>query len=279
MLYHSIQKGLALPGSRPGFAKEKVRALLVELQQYTAGGAGHALVGSAVATLDQYLERMLPDDPDREEIQEAVERVRCRIPSEDCSWSKGGTIQFGGLDNGFEEWAGFDDFARRRHSVRQFQAKKVSPEVIERAVEVAQTAPSVCNRQSGRVHICLNADRISRVLACQQGNLGFGHQVPAVLVVTSDLCTFLSIGERNQCWIDGGLFAMNLIYALQAQGIATCCLNWSVDMEADARLREVANIPPSESIIFLVAAGYPPVDFPVARSKRRPLEEVLRYVS
>ena len=187
-------------------------------------------------------------------------------------------MSFHGFDTDFNNHFNFDSFAKKRHSVRQFTHEEVSNDVIEHAVRVAQTAPSVCNRQSNRVHVCKRQDRIKEILSCQQGNRGFGHQVPLVFIVTSSLSHFLSIGERNQCWIDGGLFLMTLIYGLQDQGIATCCLNWSVEKERDLELRQIAGIPDSENIVCLLAAGYPPEHCQVACSARRPLTEVLQYI-
>jgi hypothetical protein len=48
-------------------------------------------------------------------------------------------------------------------------------------------------------------------LSYQNGNSGFGHTVPALFVITSDMRIFEKSGERNQGWVDGGLFAMALV--------------------------------------------------------------------
>ena len=60
MLYHSIEKGLALPHFRPGFGKDKVRMLLAELRCPVSPATKHPLAVSALAALDQYYEAMLP---------------------------------------------------------------------------------------------------------------------------------------------------------------------------------------------------------------------------
>ena len=46
------------------------------------------------------------------------------------------------------------DFFASRYSVRQFAEEPVPLALIETAVRLAQKTPSVCNRQSGRVHLC-----------------------------------------------------------------------------------------------------------------------------
>ena len=57
--------------------------------------------------------------------------------------------------------------------------------------------------------------------------------------------------ERNQGWIDGGMFAMSLIYAFHALGIGTCCLNWAVDSRTDRTLRSVVSMPDHEAVIMM----------------------------
>ena len=168
-------------------------------------------------------------------------------------------------------------FFSHRFSVRHFSEEPVGRELLHSALRMAQKSPSVCNRQSGRVYVFDNDELGSSVLACQNGNRGFGHTANKILVVTSELGSFLSAGERNQCWIDGGLFAMSLIYALHSLGLGVCCLNWSVEFERDEELRRVAGIRDSENVIMLLAVGHLPERFRVACSQRRPTEEVVTY--
>ncbi|MEM7316122.1 MAG: nitroreductase family protein, partial [Planctomycetota bacterium] len=146
--------------------------------------------------------------------------------------------------------------------------------VIKTAVRIAQKTPSVCNRQSGRVHIYGSEADKTRVLSHQAGNRGFGNQAAYVLIVTADLRCFASPGERFQSWIDGGMFAMSLIYALHAQGLGSCALNWSATSDRDIRMRKDAGIPDNEVVMMMISVGRLPESFPVARSPRKPLEEV-----
>jgi hypothetical protein len=113
------------------------------------------------------------------------------------------------------------------------------------------------------------------VLAFQNGNRGFGDQVNKVIVVTTDLQAFVTPGERNQCWIDGGMFSMSLIHALHSLGVATCCLNWSVEMDIDRAMRVSAGIPECEAVIMLIAIGHYPAHLRVAQSARKRLTDLL----
>ena len=99
-----------------------------------------------------------------------------------------------------------------------------------------------------------------------------------VLLVTVDLRQFDLIGERNQGWIDGGLFAMSLVYALHAASLGTCMLNWSEDCKSDKRIRGAFKIPDHEIIITMIGAGHVPHKFEVTASPTPNVEEVLSII-
>lgn len=167
-----------------------------------------------------------------------------------------------------------ESFFRSRRSVRAFSDAEVPSDLVANAVDLAINTPSVCNRQSWKAHYYVG-DLAQKVLALQNGSRSFAHEIPAVLVVTSDNALFSGSGERNQRWVDGGLFAMSLVWALHGLGLATCMLNWSRVNSASDQLRRVAGIDPSEEIIVMIGVGWPAEDARVARSPRRPVEDVL----
>jgi len=117
-----------------------------------------------------------------------------------------------------------------------------------------------------------------QMLACQNGNRGFGDTAPVVALVTVDLRNFLDASERYQGWIDGGLFAMNLLLGIHAQGYGACCLNWSALPAQDKAVRGLGVIPPHESIIMMIAIGGLREKFKVARSPRRGIESVMKII-
>lgn len=164
-----------------------------------------------------------------------------------------------------------------RRSVRHFDmSRPVAAEIINRATEIAGTTPSVCNRQPWSVTVANEPLSVSKILRLQNGNSGFTDAVPAVGVITVDNRLFAGPGERNQRWVDGGLFAMSFVYALQASGLNSCLLNWSMTNAQSDQMRKLIGLEPYEDIITLVAIGYAADDARVARSPRRGLNELLR---
>src|SRR3546814_8739546 len=81
--------------------------------------------------------------------------------------------------------------------------------------------------QASYVYCLQSREIIDRALSLQNGNRGFGHEIPCLLILCTDLSAFDTAGERYQHWIDGGMFSMSLVWALHALGYSSCCLNWS----------------------------------------------------
>ena len=168
-------------------------------------------------------------------------------------------------------------FITSRHSIRDFEQRPVDRALVTEAVRVAGYAPSVCNRQAWRAYWFDAPEDIARILGAHRGSAGFSDRVPGLFVITYDIRAFEEARERNQGWIDAGLFSMALMLALHGLGLGAVPLNWSRRNSASQRLRRFAALPEHENIVMLVAAGHPSPGYRVARSARRPVSEILRF--
>ncbi|WP_182050143.1 nitroreductase family protein [Changpingibacter yushuensis] len=166
-------------------------------------------------------------------------------------------------------------FVKSRHSVRHFdQTRRVSVDQIRQIAQLAGTTPSVCNRQAFRVYYYDDSTQVQDLLRLQNGNRGFNQTIPALMVVTVRRSSFSGPGERNQRWIDGGLFAMSLVWLLHASGLGSCLLNWSETHEKSRTCRPVAGIPASEDIVVFIAVGYPAENYRQTLSPRRDIDDI-----
>ena len=94
-----------------------------------------------------------------------------------------------------------------RRSVRAFGSdKQISDIELEQVIALAVQAPSVSNTQSWSVRAYREPQDITDILKLQDGNVG-SSPVPVLLVVTVDIRNFTGSNERNQMWIDGGIFS------------------------------------------------------------------------
>jgi len=169
----------------------------------------------------------------------------------------------------------FDLFSDSRHSVRHFNEEMVSLEKVREVVKIAKNAPSVCNRQSVTIKLVNDQTLAQQVLKIQSGMDATANTVSQLILVTSNINSFVSEVERNQMFIDGGIFLQNLLYALHYHEIAACALNWSKPFFYDKRIKKLLKLNGSERVIAVVAIGYPPDEFKVPYSKRKEISEIL----
>lgn len=269
--YHRIEKGLALPEPRPGFALAVVDWLMRKVPRHEA--AGHAGLatrgarGSIRAWVDHH-DRI--GAPVREDIRAFAQGAES-LPGGVITLTREEILAATSID--------FARFARARHSVRQFTGAPVAEEVVRAAVALALKTPRVCNRESRRVRAAFTPEAMKRMLDHQNGNRGFGHLAGAVLMITSDMRHFTDFGERNQCWVDGGMFAMSLANALHAQGLGTCMLNSATVSWKDQGLRRALGVPDHEAVITFMAVGQLPERIELAESPAPGAGEVLTILA
>jgi nitroreductase len=272
---HCIEKGLALTRPRIGFGERQVHELVESVREYMLRYGTDWATDSALDALLSYsifnTEGGHSNDDLSCAIQHLVEAYCRNLPE----MSNVATISC--MREELLEARKFDfaRFVATRHSIRQFTSESVDLTLIESAVSMAQTTPSVCNRQAWRVYAYSDTEAKMRILTQQTGNRGFGEQIAVLLVVACDLQCFFNSTERNQAWVDGGMFAMSLVLALHSLGLGTCCLNWCISETMGCGKLASSGIPESDAVVMMIGVGHPPERFHVARSKRKPLEETL----
>jgi nitroreductase len=273
ILAHTLEYGMALRDPRDGFGLEKVEqlvALLIEHQRAGDDGDAQGTVARAAAVLDAYAQTQ--QGPGR---QIALDGLRELSTGEVHPVAGTEHVTAAGI-RAATEGVDLDTFLRARHSVRQFAPGRLDPDVLRTAVDQALLSPSSCNRQTSTVHAYTRAEEIAVLLNHLSGSAGFGDQLGALLVVTVDLRNWNTVGERNQAFVDGGMFAMTLILALHAQGLGTCPINWSADRHRDAAMRASMGLGPEHVIITRIGVGALPDDLRVPVSLRRPTNAVFR---
>ena len=121
-------------------------------------------------------------------------------------------------------------------------------------------------------------DLIEQVLKVQSGNRGFGHLANKLIVLTVESGAFLGLNERNDVFVNGGIYAMNLLYALHYYQIGACPLNWCSMPEQDLELRKICNILHSEAVIMLIACGGVPDKFKLVASHKDDSSNILKVI-
>ena len=272
ILTHTIEKGLSLPVVRKGFGKEKIQTILKYLDKYIEINSFdydiEAFTG-AVAIVERY-------------VAEA-DKHSCDVSYIDLSKykkyyqndvSEYGVRELENADSLFKlSEATFDRLAKGRHSIRSFSAEPLDAQRVKEAIELAQTAPSACNRQSARVVHIQNRDLCKQILDIQGG--AKGHSVSELLLVISDLHLYRHMSETGTPYLDGGIFLMNLLYALTYYNIGSCPLIWNDYSQKGKDLRNIIKLPQNMHVVAVVQIGnYPEDGCNYAISRRKALSEI-----
>lgn len=277
---HRLEKGLSLPAPRRWFGHEVVERLVDNTSRYASLKVDDEdfefTMALSLGALDSYFASYLGDDVAApswvDPMLERVRKLRGRLEE-----ARLNPDFLGGVhpihDIPMEPRVSGEVFRRfvvSRHSIRHFSLKPVPRELVVDSIAVASLSPSVCNRRGARVRIYGRGPEADLVLSLQNGNRGFGDSASFVLLISYDIRWLVSPGERNQAYVDGGLFAMTLMYALHSVGLGTCPLNWSAPYSQDRRLRTAIGLPEHEVVIMMVALGYPSSNALVTNSPTPP---------
>ena len=278
MVIHTVEKGLTMPHARTNFGHERILDIIrltnIISDRYPTVDGSHCFeVLYALETLDDYIafhwERKVVITPD---ILKAIEDLAAKhsYTLQRTSFRQYRFTRetfFNGAD------ADFCTFAKSRHTCRYYCDKEIPDEVFQKVAEIAQTAPSSCNRQTCKFYVIKDLKLMDKVLAIQGGNRGFGETATATIVITSRLTAFSDVQERNQPSINAGFYGMNILYALHYYHVGACVLNWANTRKKDAALRRLLpQIHDEEQICMLISCGYPAANFDTALSKRKPTE-------
>lgn len=265
---HIIEKGLTMPEMKLGFGQETI-CKLIDLCGIWAGSSdkSNPIYIQAIRTILEY--RLLHKDINYSFSEQFETKIES-FTKENSTLDASKQLLFEGAKQYFSKRESiFPEFARSRHSVRNFSDEEIPIQRLIDSIDLAQSAPSACNRQSTRVHIITNKTDISNILAIQNGNRGFGHLANKLLIITYFVPNYGSVKERNLGYIDTGFFSMNLLYALHYNQIAACTLNWCDSPKDNVSLRSIVHIEENEKVSILIACGNAPEhSFKVAMSRR-----------
>lgn len=160
-----------------------------------------------------------------------------------------------------------------RHSIRYFQDAP-TVDLLDEALTLASRTPSACNRQGWKTYI-YKGEKCTDLLKWQGGARGFEADIPCCIIVTANLKAFLS-GEVFQAYIDGGLYAQNLINALHYVGLGCIPLSCGFHSRKLSKLT-VFGIPKNEVPIVIIGCGTLPQEVKVAMSSRMNIEKTNKY--
>lgn len=267
---HTLEKGMSMRNPRKGFGQQKAEMILKSLSRYGSlyGQQAVDFLAYPLATIKAYINYTESHGVEIPAVKGLHEQL-CRQYGFSVDSEKGGVRQETKA-NVLQHCKGdFASVLQSRHSIRFFEHQPERGQ-IEQALKLAQLTPSACNRQGWKTHVFWGEESVR--LACWQGGAnGFEEEIRCAILVTANLKAFLS-GEYHQAYVDGGLYAMNLINALHSLGLGTIPLSCGFDY---AKLRKLKSfgIPENEVPIVIIGVGSLPEHFHVAISERKDISQ------
>lgn len=276
MNYHSLEKGLSNSNIRFNFGQRALRELFKYLEQYIEAGYSFDDIRfkTGLSVIEQYIELHNKHNIDVSSIKERYNKLISVSSKEDY----GGVKEFTKDFILSKRKSNFAELSFYRSSVRDFSNEPVDIQLINEAIQIATKTPSVCNRQPWSVYVIKKRDLKERILRIQSGLTEERQkQVDTLIAITSKNSFLATPEERNQGFVDGGMFSMSLLYALQYVGLATCALNADLSKKDDKKIRDELGIPDSENLILFIAVGHYPDKFKVPKSQRDSYKEITKY--
>lgn len=276
LIAHSFEKALCIEGCRDDFGTQKADRLLdyLTLAAKDPSFDNHSYAFTeSMAALENWLVRRVHHGLDCSKWQPGFESL-----AEQTSYEVGRidlSDRAGIVSDSFASVSDCDknaiNFINGRHSVRSFDSAPVPQETLTQVVELAQSAPSACNRQPSRVYF--SGPKSAQVVsAAVRGNKGFEQSIFQWAVITADTSLF-SCAEYNQWFINGGIYLQSFVLALKAYGVGSCIFQWVVG-DSGKEMRSSLGISANEVIIAVVGFGYPKETFARPVARRMPVSEV-----
>lgn len=271
---HAIEKGMSIGGVKVGFGKPKAIAVLEDLQILRNIGGEASFIKETCSVIGQYIEFNKTLGADMSAVENPYNAFMESNAVE--------TASFGGIyQKNYKKDveavlnAPFNVFSQTRFSVRDFGKTPVDIEKIKAALKMCERTPSACNRQSWRVHV-YGPNSKNKMFELQGGAKGFWDDMQYAILICGDQ-RYYNINELHQVYVDGGLYAMNLMYALHSEGLANIPLTMGHKTGYTAKIKKAMGIPEYELPVVLIGVGSYKEEYKVAVSTRKVYSEYVKF--
>lgn len=270
---HSLEKSLSNDNFEIGHGLRTAQLLVDILKTYKSKNydQDHLAYTSTLSVLSAFYKRH-KETKFAEEIDSILDTMLPEI--ENCKSTIGGSDEVFFKDKKDNDKKNFKELAEGRFAVRSYSDEPVSKKDIEEAIAIAMKTPTVCNRQSLRVHVMYKKEVIEKVLEVQ-GGIAYYDTPPVLLLITADDNGYVGVNERNQGFVDGGLFAMSVLYALEYKKLAACPCHAMFTEIPEKTIRGMLDLADSEKLITFISVGHFNEKNSVCKSFRYPVDYIL----
>lgn len=275
--YHSLEKGLSNENLRLNFGKRAYTKLFNAMDKFISLGYDtlDSRFQQAISVIEHYIVVHEENGVKPEHIiLKYNEYKKYRVKNNFV----GGATHYYKTELPDFEKISFNDLLKNRHSIRDYGEDEVPHDKINKAISLSMKAPSACNRHPWKVYHITNKEILNQIYQMQGGLTTNGKNLRGMLLVTANNSYFNGSHERNQTFIDGGMFAVTLLYALTAQQIATCPLHADFRYEKEQKVKSILSISDAEDLICFIAYGSYPEEGKYANSPRDEYSDIVKNI-
>ncbi len=162
----------------------------------------------------------------------------------------------------------FIDLILSRRSIRRYEDKNVSEEVLQQILEAGRQAPSAANKQPIRFVVVKDHDILKNL--CDTLLSRFVKYAPLAIVGCADTTSLLT---GKWAVVDATIAMQNMVIAAWALGIGSC---W-IGACNEEKVKELLKIPDKWKVVALLTFGYPAEQ--ATPRKKKQLTELFNFNS
>lgn len=160
------------------------------------------------------------------------------------------------------------DVILSRRSIRRYEKKEISKDVLYKILEAGRQAPSAVNRQPWHF-IVITDYEIKKELS--KGLVNRHIRNSAFTVVGCAYTGLWHIGTRKWSIVGTSIALQNMVIAAWAMGVGSC---WIGDFR-EGKVKQLLSIPDKWKVVALISFGYP-AEKPKAKKRKR-IEEIVGF--
>jgi len=164
-----------------------------------------------------------------------------------------------------------DEVIKLRKSVRSFQEKSISDEIVTALLNAAIEAPSASNNQLWKFGVVRDSQRIKKI---KMFSPGMGGNPPCLIVLCTDKKLAIEKSGKSgteEALMDISMAGENIMLKACDLGLGTCAIR-SYQPQA---VHKLLKLPENLSVDLIISVGY--ADKENKKPARKPLDEVVFY--
>lgn len=268
---HRIEKGLITTPSRPVFAEAFIIETVESLKILMNNINNKESIDWAINILSCYFNRV--------ETTPIIEKAKLLFFSVSNTHHKISIEPYKAKDR-IQKIISYDDLLHlnyKRRSIRYYQNQVVPRYLVEKAVSLALQAPSACNRQPFKLRIVDDPELLKKASSLPPGASSFSKNIPMLIFLIGDLSYYFDPRDKHLIYIDGGLFTMNFVLALETLGLSSCIINWPDKKDKNEIIKNLFQLNDEERCVTTISIGFADPEAGVPTSIKKDISSVINY--